>query len=266
MMGGGMELIFLGTGTSQGVPMIAHDSEGCDLSDPRNWRTRSSIHVRMGGWCVQVDAGPEFRLQCLRNRIEWIDTFILTHAHADHIVGMDDLRRFCDLIDDHVLPVYSSPEALQRVREIFPYAVGDCPASAGYPAFRLSQMPATLEVPGGRIHSVRLPHGPVETLGLVFEEAVSGAKIAYFNDCKAVPPQARALAEGADIVVLDGLRPKPHPSHMSFDEAVQTALEMAAPQTYLTHLTFQIDHETASRTLPRGVAIAYDGLRLRVGA
>lgn len=244
--------------------MIAHGSEGCDLSDPRNWRTRSSIHVVMGGWHVQVDAGPEFRLQCLRNRIEWIDTFILTHAHADHIVGMDDLRRFCDLIDDHVLPVYSTEHGLQRVREIFPYALGNSPVSSGYPAFRLAAMPELMETPGGTIRSVRLPHGSLETLGLVFEERDSGAKLAYFNDCKYVPEAARELAKDAQVVVLDGLRPKSHPSHMSFPEAVQTAVEMAAPQTYLTHFTFQIDHVRESATLPAGIALACDGLRVQV--
>lgn len=244
--------------------MIAHGSEGCDLSDPRNWRTRSSIHVKMGGWHVQVDAGPEFRLQCVRNRIEWIDTFILTHAHADHIVGMDDLRRFCDLIDDHVLPVFSTEQGLHRVREIFPYAIGERPTASGYPAFRLATMPQVLDTPGGTIRSVLLPHGGMQTLGLVFEEKGTGAKIAYFNDCKCVPQAARELAKDADVVVLDGLRPKPHPSHMSFPEAVQTALEMAAPQTYLTHFTFQIDHARESATLPQGVALAHDGLRVQV--
>lgn len=261
-MGHLMELIFLGTGTSQGVPMIAHPSTGCDLADSRNWRTRSSIHVQMGGWHVQVDAGPEFRLQCLRNRVEWIDTFILTHGHADHILGMDDLRRFCDLLGYKALPVFSTPDGMQRIREIFPYAIGERPVSNGYPAFSLTQMPEVMETPGGTIRSVLLPHGGVQTLGLIFEEKGTGAKLAYFNDCKSVPPQARELAAGAQVVVLDGLRDNPHPTHMSIGEAVQTALEMDAPQAYLTHFTFQIDHCTVSETLPPRVALAYDGLRL----
>lgn len=100
-----MEITFLGTGTSQGVPMIAHSNEGCDLANPKNWRTRCSIHVVMDGYHYQVDASPEFRLQCLRNQIEQIDYFILTHRHSDHIMGMDDLRRFCDLRDFSSLPV-----------------------------------------------------------------------------------------------------------------------------------------------------------------
>lgn len=257
-----MEVIFLGTGTSQGVPMIAHDSEGCDLANPKNWRTRSSIHVVMDGHHVQVDAAPEFRLQCIRNQIEWIDTFILTHPHADHILGMDDLRRFCDQLGGVALPVYSSEIGLARIREIYPYAIGDRPVSKGYAAFQLIEMPEALETPGGTIRRALLPHGSMLTLGLVFEEKSSGKKFAYFNDCKEVTGEARLLAEGADVVVLDGLRPKEHPTHMSAPEAIQTATEMRPPAAYLTHFTFHIDHETWTQQLPEGIFLAYDGLRL----
>ncbi|WP_229792053.1 MBL fold metallo-hydrolase [Cerasicoccus arenae] len=242
--------------------MIAHNSEGCDLSNPKNWRTRSSIHVVMDGYHVQVDAAPEFRLQCIRNQIEWIDTFILTHAHADHIQGMDDLRRFCDLLGGTALPVYSTEKGLGRIRSIYPYAIGETPASKGYAAFRLAEMPAQLETPGGIIYSTPLPHGGLQTLGLVFEERSTGKKFAYFNDCKEVPPAARELAADADLLVLDGLRPMTHPTHMSTPEAIQVALEMKRPQTYLTHFTFHIDHEIWTQKLPENVHLAYDGLRL----
>lgn len=245
--------------------MIAHGNEGCDLADPRNWRTRSSIHVVMNGHHIQVDASPEFRLQCLRHQVEWIDTFILTHRHADHIMGMDDLRRFCDLLGGVALPVYSTEDGLQRIREVYPYALGDIPVSKGYAAFRLLEMPEVLEVPGGKIYSAPLPHGSVQTLGLVFEETASGAKIAYFNDCKVVTPQARTLAAGADVVILDGLRPKLHPSHMNIDEALAVAEDLQAPSTWLTHLTFQVDHATWQAKMPPRVHLAWDGLRLEVG-
>jgi len=119
-----MELIFMGTGTSQGVPMIAYDKHQCDLSDPRNHRTRTSAHVVMDGHHIQIDAGPEFRMQCLANDIRQIDTFILTHGHADHLLGMDDLRRFCDQRGGDALDVYTSEEGEERVRAVYPYAVG----------------------------------------------------------------------------------------------------------------------------------------------
>jgi phosphoribosyl 1,2-cyclic phosphate phosphodiesterase len=257
-----MEVIFLGTGTSQGVPMIACDCAVCTSADPRNRRTRVSIHVVMDGLHVQVDATPEFRLQCLRERIGWIDQFILTHGHADHIAGMDDLRRFCDLLGGKALPVYSTAEGLARVQAIYPYAIHERPVAKGYAAFQLLRLPAQLELPQGTIRSTLLPHGDMQTLGLLFTERSSGKRFAYYTDCKQVPPAAVELARGADAVVLDGLRPTTHPSHLSIAEAVAVAQEIAAPQTFLTHLTHLSDHGPTEATLPPRVRLAYDGLRL----
>lgn len=259
-----MDITFLGTGTSQGVPIIGHENPGLDLSDARNWRTRSTIHVVMDGHHVQVDAGPDFRLQCLRNDLTQIDTFILTHGHADHLLGMDDLRRFCDLNGGQALPVYASDEGSRRIREVFPYAVRDEPLRPGYPAFHLQPMPAKLTLPGGTVESCLLPHGFIEVLGLVFTENSTGAKFAYFNDCKCVTPEARKLARGAHGAALDGLRIKPHPSHMTIHEAIETAQQMGLPRTWLTHLTFQINHGTWERELPTGIQLAHDGLRVQL--
>ncbi len=258
-----MEVIFLGTGTSQGVPMIACDCAVCTSPDPRNRRTRTSVHVIMDGWHVQVDAAQEFRLQCVREKIRQLDVFILTHGHADHLAGMDDLRRFCDH-GARALTVYSTAEGRARVAAMYPYAIGDRPASKGYPAFRLEDCPPVLEWPQGRIRTTLLPHGPVSTLGLVFEEQSSGKKFAYYSDCKSVPPEAVALAKGADAVCLDGLRPDPHPTHMSIAEACATAAVIGSPVTCLTHMTHSVDHETWGKKLPAGVQLAYDGLRLRL--
>lgn len=257
-----MEVVFLGTGTSQGVPMIAQPEGGCDLDNPMNWRTRTSIHVEMGGHHIQVDAAPEFRMQCIQNGITQIDTFILTHPHADHILGMDDLRRFCDLNGGVALPVYSSASGLQRIRDIFPYAIMDKPIVKGYPAFKLDEMPQVLELPGGSVESVYLPHGAMQVLGLIFTEAETGKKFAYYTDCKEVGEEARFLAEDADVVVLDGLRPEPHPSHMSVAEATQTATEMGARLSFLTHMAYMVDHEATEAELPDNIRLAYDGLRV----
>lgn len=259
-----MEVVFLGSGTSQGVPMIACDCEVCTSVDPRNRRTRSSIHVEMGGLHIQVDATPEFRLQCLREKIDRMDFFILTHGHADHITGMDDLRRFCDLIGGEALTVYTTDEGMSRVLSIFPYAIAERPVAKGYAAFKLHEMPAALELPQGTIRSTLLPHGGLNSLGLVFEEKATGKKFAYYNDCKRVPREAVALAKGADVVVLDGLRPTPHPTHMCIEEACAAAAEIGAPLSYLTHLTHAIDHGPCEATLPAGVKLAYDGLRIRL--
>ena len=148
-----MEVIFLGTGTSQGVPMIACDCAVCTSSDPRNRRTRASIHVVMDGLHVQVDAAPELRLQCVEQRVATIDCFILTHGHADHVTGMDDLRRFCDRKGGEALTVYSTEEGIARVLAIFPYAIAERPIAKGYAAFKLLSMPPCLDLPQGTIES-----------------------------------------------------------------------------------------------------------------
>lgn len=259
-----MEIIFLGTGTSQGVPMIAHPEGGCDLDNPKNWRTRTSVHVEMGGYHIQVDAAPEFRMQCIRDQITQIDSFILTHPHADHILGMDDLRRFCDLNGGIALPVYSSEVGLQRIREIFPYAITDRPKVRGYPAFKLELMPEKLELPGGTVQSVYLPHGPMQVLGLVFTEAETGKKLTYYTDCKEVPDEARLLAKDSDRVVLDGLRSNPHPSHMTIEEAVKVATSIGAERSFLTHMTYSVDQEATEADLPETIRLAYDGLRVQL--
>ena len=259
-----MEAVFLGTGTSQGVPLIACDCAVCRSTDPRNKRTRASIHVVMDGLHVQVDASPEFRLQCVRENIRQLDVFILTHGHADHIAGMDDLRRFCDLIGGNALNVYSTDEGMGRVLSMYPYAMSEKPISKGYAAFRLVEMPPLMELPQGTIQSTLLPHGGVNTLGLVFTERSSGTKFVYYTDCKRVPREALELAKGAAGVVLDGLRPEPHASHMSIPEAVAVAKEIGAPRTWLTHLTHLNDHAELAASLPVGIEPAYDGLRIKL--
>lgn len=232
--------------------------------DPRNRRTRTSIHVVMDGLHVQVDAAPEFRLQCLTEGVDWLDLFILTHGHADHIAGMDDLRRFCDLRGGEAITVHSTSEGMARVRSIYPYAIASRASIRGYPAFNLEEMPPAIELSQGTIRSTLLPHGSAETIGLVFKEASTGATFAYYTDCKLLTEAALDMARGCDAAILDGLRPMPHPSHMSIDEAVEAGRALGAKQVWLTHLTHLTDHGPVEATLPPGFALAYDGLRIRL--
>lgn len=257
-----MQITFLGTGASIGMPMIAFEHEAIDLRDRRNWRTRPGVHVVMDGHAVQIDAGQEFRLQCIEYAIEHIDTFILTHEHADHVLGMEDLRRFCTLRGNRALPVYSHPRGLQRVREVYPYAISDIPKYSGYSAFTLHEIGSELVTPGGKIMTTLLPHGGMETLGLIFEEASSGMRFAYYTDCKSVPAVARSLARGVDLLVLDALYYREHRSHMSIAQALEVAHDITAPMTYLTHLTYPVNHATLESELPPNIRVAYDGLRL----
>ena len=257
-----MEVIVLGSGTSQGVPMIACQCPVCTSPDPRNRRTRCGIHVVMDGLHVQVDAAQEFREQCLKYGVAQLDLFILTHGHADHVAGMDDLRRFCDLVGGNALTIYSTDEGMSRIIAMYPYAIMERSVVRGYPAFKLLEMPAALELEQGTIRSTLLPHGGVNVLGLVFEERSTRKKFVYYTDCKRVPREAVALAKGADAVVLDGLRPEAHPTHLNIAEACDVAQEIGASVTYLTHLTHSIDHGPFEAGLPQGVRLAYDGLRL----
>ena len=255
-----MKLFFLGTGTSQGVPVIGCACETCSSDDARNTRFRTHAHVEMGGLNIQIDAAPEFRIQALKHSIPKVDAVILTHGHSDHILGMDDMRRYCDLRKGEALPVYTNEEGQQRMRSIFDYAIGERSKVPGYPAFLPQFMPKSLEMDEGTIRSVKQSHGSFDTLGIVFEEASSGRKLAYFTDCDSVNDEAVALARGADVAVLDALRYKPHRSHMSIEEAVEAAQRIGAKQTYLIHMTHEIEHRTADAKLPEGVNLAYDNL------
>ena len=260
-----MELLFLGCGTSQGVPLIAHPNEGLDLADKRNHRTRSSVHVVLDGLHVQVDCGPEFRLQCLWNDVRAIDLVILTHGHADHMMGFDDLRRFCEMRAGLAMPVYTTDEGEERLRACFPYAIAEKAISGGYVALKPLRMPSALELPNGcLIRSALLPHGSIFSLGLVFEEKSTGKKLAYFNDCHRVTDEALALGMDADVAVLDGLRPHPHPTHMTIGAACEAAHAMRAKRAFITHMTQHVDYATWKAKLPAPVEPAYDGLSVSV--
>jgi phosphoribosyl 1,2-cyclic phosphate phosphodiesterase len=218
----------------------------------------------MDGLHVQVDAAPELRLQCLREGVDCLDLFVLTHGHADHVAGMDDLRRFCDLRGGDAITVYSTQEGMARVSSMFPYAMRDRAAIRGYPAFRLTAMPGELELPQGKIRSTILPHGDIDTIGLVFAERSSGKRFVYYTDCKRLTDEAVALARGADAAILDGLRPQPHPSHMSIGEAVEAGRLLGVGRIWLTHLTHLTEHAALESELPEGFMLAYDGLRIVV--
>ncbi len=260
-----MELTFLGTGTSQGVPMIGIEPVGLDLENPKNWRGRSCAHLVTDGEHIQIDAGPEFRLACLKNNITRIDYFFLTHEHSDHLLGMDDLRCFCMRRHGHAIPVYSTRSGIERVKTVFDYGIREN-AHDGYVAFS----PHTLKRPfhlyrGTLVEYTILPHGRrVPTAGFVFTEMCTGKKLAYYTDCADVPREAIELARGCDVLVIDALRPAPHPTHLSISQALEVSKGIGAKRTFFIHMTWQVDHETWSARLPEGVELAFDGLRVVV--
>ena len=257
-----LNVTVLGSGTSQGVPMIGCPCPVCHSTDPRDNRTRSSIYLETPQATILVDTTPEFRHQALREKLDHLDAVLFTHPHADHIMGFDDLRRFCE-IQDTALPIYGSRETLEPLQRIFPYAFHTHPHGkiSGYVRVEPHVIEGPFELGGLEITPLSVPHGAVLTLGFLFSQG-GRRLLAYLSDCSSVPEPIRKLIAGVEVLIIDGLRDRPHPTHLTVQGAVEVAMAVGAKRSFLTHLTHEKSHVERTREMPPGVEIAYDGLKL----
>ena len=254
-----MQITFLGTGTSHGVPMIGCECATCRSDDPRDRRLRPSLLIRAAdGTSLLVDAGPDLRAQALTHAITRVDAIIFTHGHADHVLGLDDVRRYNSLMK-RPMPLYADKVTLHEITRMFGYAFDpDTPKGGGIPQLELIEVQGPITV--GPLHVVPVPiwHGRRLILGLRL------GRFAYLTDCSAIPDESWALLEGVEVVVLDALRHRPHSTHFSLDQAVAASRRIAAVETYFTHMCHDLPHAATNAQLPPGMALAYDGLQLTI--
>ncbi len=251
MATGGITVTILGSGTSHGVPMIACDCAVCTSSDPRDRRTRPSILIQYEQTHVLVDTSPEFRLQCLASHVQRVDAVLYTHFHVDHVAGLDDLRRF-NWIQKQSIPCYGEPATLDRLRSMFSYVFEQEEYPSAIPKLDLHVIDGPMEIGGRTITPIRLMHGKLPVLGFRV------GNFAYCTDVNEIPAESWRHLEGLDVLILDALRKKPHPTHFNLEQAVEHARRIGARQTFFTHIAHELGHEETNRALPAGMALAYD--------
>jgi phosphoribosyl 1,2-cyclic phosphate phosphodiesterase len=248
---------FLGTGTSVGVPMVGCDCAVCRSDNPHNQRYRPSVLIATAQGNLLIDTTPELRLQLLRARVQAVHAVLYTHYHADHLFGLDDLRPMPRLIGGPV-PLYCTQEVERKIRQTFPYAFGHDAETlpSGYlPKLAIhiiDERPFT--VLGQAVTPIPLIHAQFKVLGFRIDD------VAYCTDVNEIPKESWPLLEGLRVLVLDGLRFKPHPGHFCIDEAVAVIERVKPAQAYLTHMSHDVEHEATNRLLPPHVKLAYDGL------
>lgn len=256
-----MRVTFLGTGTSYGIPMPGCDCAVCRSPDRRDKRLRTAILVEAGERILLIDTPPDLRCQCLAHDIRRIDAVLMTHAHADHVFGFDDLRAYTNRMPEP-MPVWASEGTARTLRQIFDYL--DQPPIPGTSLARIALNVANgpFDFHGIRLTPLPAEHGRADMIGWRVEH--DGRVFAAIPDCKHLPAETIALCRGADLAVIDALRIRPHPTHMNFEEAGAALRKIGARQSLVIHLCHEVSHAQAEQLLPAGMAPARDGLQIEI--
>lgn len=253
-----MKVTFLGTGTSHGVPMIGCNCPVCCSDDPRDKRTRSSVLVEVDGRSLVIDTTPEFRVQVLRENVRRVDAVLFTHAHADHVFGLDDVRRFNEM-SGREMPCYGSQDTLTTLRRAFDYVFVPTQLGGGKPSLELIEIDGQFEVAGVSVIPIPIFHGELPIHGYRI------GNFAYVTDCSAIPAPSLELLQGLDVLVLGVLRHEPHETHFCLGEGLEIVERLRPRRAFFTHIAHKLGHEATNATLPEAVRLAWDGLQLDIG-
>jgi phosphoribosyl 1,2-cyclic phosphate phosphodiesterase len=254
-----MKAIFLGTATSVGIPAIGCRCRVCTSTHPRNKRRRASLYVQSGGFSIVIDTPPDFREQALQYAVPRVDALLITHAHADHVFGFDDIRRY-NTLQGGVIPVYASHATVDEMNRIFAYVHKESPSDTYRPQVEFRVVDAPFDAGPFRIEPLPVRHGSAETLGFRLE--AEGRTLGYVPDCNGMDAKVIARLRHVDVMILDGLRHRPHSTHFCLSESIPVLQSIGAKQSFLTHMCHDIDHDETQRTLPPAIDLAYDGLTL----
>jgi phosphoribosyl 1,2-cyclic phosphate phosphodiesterase len=254
-----MRVTFLGTGTSTGVPVVGCHCRVCTSTNPKNQRLRQSVAIETGGKHILIDTTPDLRLQLLRHPIPRLDFVLFTHSHADHMMGLDDIRPF-NFRQRESIHAYANAPTAKAVRRAFSYIWDDrSQIGGGKPQLELHEIEGTFSHDGVEITPIPVAHGNWTILGFRI------GNFAYITDTNGIPESSLRLLEGVESLALDGLRPAPrHPTHFVIDEAVEYAKRIRAKETWIIHLAHEVEHEEVEAALPEGIRLSYDGLVLEL--
>lgn len=237
--------------------MIGCDCPVCMSGDPRNRRKRTSLYVQAGDTCVVVDTPPDFREQALMYALVQIDAVLFTHAHADHVFGFDDIRRF-NTLQKRVIPAYGSAATIKDLRRIFNYVEENKEVGVYRPHVEFVEVAGAFDVGSLDVTPVAVLHDPKPTYGYVFEH--DGKRVAYVPDCHEMADEVVECLQGVDVMILDALRHRPHRTHLTVEQSVAYLKRIGAGRSYLIHMCHDVDHEETQSSLPEGIAVSYDGL------